>query len=105
MKINIIGRRMEVEESLKQLISKKLTKLDKYFRDDAVAYVTQSHEKNAERLELTVSSTGMLFRSEEIDSTFNNALDTAVDTIERQIRKNKTRLEKRLREGSLRFTD
>ena len=105
MKINIIGRRMEVEESLKQLISKKLTKLDKYFRDDAVAYVTLSHEKNAERLELTVSSTGMLFRSEEIDSTFNNALDTAVDTIERQIRKNKTRLEKRLREGSLRFTD
>ena len=104
MKINIIGRRMEVEESLKQLISKKLTKLDKYFRDDAVAYVTLSHEKNAERLELTVSSTGMLFRSEEIDSTFNNALDTAVDTIERQIRKNKTRLEKRLREGSLRFT-
>ena len=105
MKINIIGRRMEVEESLKQLISKKLTKLDKYFRDDAVAYVTLSHEKNAERLELTVSSTGMLFRSEEMDSTFNNALDTAVDTIERQIRKNKTRLEKRLREGSLRFAD
>ena len=105
MKINIIGRRMEVEESLKQLISKKLTKLDKYFRDDAVAYVTLSHEKNAERLELTVSSTGMLFRSEEMNSTFNNALDTAVDTIERQIRKNKTRLEKRLREGSLRFAD
>ena len=105
MKINIIGRRMEVEESLKQQISKKLTKLDKYFRDDAVAYVTLSHEKNAERLELTVSSTGMLFRSEEMDSTFNNALDTAVDTIERQIRKNKTRLEKRLREGPLRFAD
>lgn len=103
MKINIIGRRMEVEESLKQLISKKLTKLDKYFRDDAVAYVTLSHEKNAERLELTVSSTGMLFRSEETDSTFNNALDTAVDTIERQIRKNKTRLEKRLRADSLKY--
>lgn len=101
MKINIIGRRMEVEESLKQLISKKLAKLDKYFRDDAVAYVTLSHEKNAERLELTVSSTGMLFRSEETDSTFNNALDTAVDTIERQIRKNKTRLGKRLRADSL----
>lgn len=106
MKINIIGRRMEVEDSLKQLITKKLTKLDKYFKDDAVAYVTLSHEKNAERLELTVSSTGMLFRSEKTDLTFNNALDTAVDTIERQIRKNKTRLEKRLKAESLReFTD
>ena len=102
MKINIIGRRMEVDESLKALIDKKLAKLDKYFRDDAVAYVTMSHEKNAERLELTVSSGGTLFRAEERDETFNNALDTAMDVIERQIRKNKTRLEKRLREGAFR---
>ncbi len=102
MKINIIGRRMEVDESLKALIDKKLAKLDKYFRDDAVAYVTMSHEKNAERLELTVSSGGTLFRAEERDETFNNALDTAIDVIERQIRKNKTRLEKRLREGAFR---
>lgn len=102
MKINIIGRRMEVDESLKTLIDKKLAKLDKYFKDDAVAYVTMSREKNAERLELTVSSGGTLFRAEERDETFNNALDTAIDVIERQIRKNKTRLEKRLREGAFR---
>lgn len=105
MKINIIGRRMEVRESFKDTISKKLSKLDKYFRDDAVAYVTLSHEKNAERLELTVSSGGTLYRSEETDETFNNALDTAVDTIERQIRKNKTRLEKRLREGAFKAVE
>jgi len=105
MKINIIGRRMEVDESLKALIDKKLAKLDKYFKDDAVAYVTLSHEKNAERLELTVSSGGTLFRAEERDETFNNALDTAIDVIERQIRKNKTRLEKRLREGAFRTID
>ena len=102
MKINIIGRRMEVDESLKTLIDKKLAKLDKYFKDDAVAYVTMSREKNAERLELTVSSGGTLFRAEERDETFNNALDTAIDVIERQIRKNKTRLEKRLRVGAFR---
>ncbi len=102
MKINIIGRRMEVDESLKTLIDKKLAKLDKYFKDDAVAHVTLSREKNAERLELTVSSGGTLFRAEERDETFNNALDTVIDVIERQIRKNKTRLEKRLREGAFR---
>ena len=105
MKINIIGRRMDVEEGLKALIDKKLAKLDKYFKDDAVAYVTMSREKNAERLELTVSSGGTLFRSEERDETFNNALDTAIDVIERQIRKNKTRLEKRLREGAFRTVE
>lgn len=101
MKINIIGRRMEVEERLRERIFRKLEKFDRYFKDDAVAYVTLSHEKNAERLELTVSSNGTLYRSEERDATFANALDTAIDTIERQIRKNKTRLEKRLREGAL----
>ncbi len=102
MKINIVGRRMEVEDKIKELIQKKLSRLDKYFKDDATAYVTLSHEKNSERLELTVSSVGTLYRSEERDETFNNALDTALDTIERQIRKNKTRLEKRLREGAVR---
>ncbi len=105
MKINIIGRRMDVDESLKSLIDRKLAKLDKFFKDDAVAHVTLSREKNAERLELTVSSGGTLFRAEERDETFNNALDTVIDVIERQIRKNKTRLEKRLREGAFRTVE
>lgn len=105
MKINIIGRRMEVDEGLKSLLEKKLAKLDKYFRDDAVAYVTLTREKNAERLELTVSSGSTLFRAEERDDTFNNALDRAMDIIERQIRRNKTRLEKRLREGAFRTVE
>ena len=105
MKINIIGRRMEVDEGLKGLLEKKLAKLDKYFRDDAVAYVTLTREKNAERLELTVSSGSTLFRSEERDETFQNALDRAIDVIERQIRRNKTRLEKRLREGAFRTVE
>ena len=102
MTINIIGRKLNVRESFKELVEKKLEKLDKYFKDDAVAYVTMTKEKNGERLEITVTSGTMLFRAEECDETFNNSLDTAVDTIERQIRKNKTRLEKRLREGAFR---
>ncbi len=102
MTINIIGRKLNVRDSFKELVEKKLEKLDKYFKDDAVAHVTMTKEKNGERLEITVTSGTMLFRSEERDETFNNALDTAVDTIERQIRKNKTRLEKRLREGAFR---
>ena len=99
MKINIIGRKLNVRDSFKELVEKKLEKLDKFFKDDAVAYVTMSKEKNGERLEITVSSGAMLFRAEECDETFNNSLDRAVDTIERQIRKNKTRLRKKLREG------
>jgi putative sigma-54 modulation protein len=102
MTINIIGRKLNVRDSFKELVEKKLEKLDKYFKDDAVAHVTMTKEKNGERLEITVTSGTMLFRAEENGETFNNSLDTAVDTIERQIRKNKTRLEKRLREGAFR---
>lgn len=101
MKLNIIGRKMNVRESLKELVEKKLVKLDKYFKDDAEAFVSVSIEKTGERLELTVTSGSMLFRAEECEETFNNSLDKAIDTIERQIRKNKTRLEKRLRDGIL----
>lgn len=105
MTINIIGRKLNVRDGFKELVEKKLEKLDKYFKDDAVAHVTMTKEKNGERLEITVASGAMLFRAEECDETFNNSLDTAVDTIERQIRKNKTRLEKRLREGAFRVIE
>ena len=100
MKITTIGRQMEVPEDLKSLFDKKLAKFDKFFKDDAIAYVTLSRKRNMEILELTISSGGTLYRSEEENSTFNNALDCAIESIERQIRKNKTRLEKRLRDGA-----
>lgn len=100
MKITTVGRQVEVTDELKQLFDKKLAKFDKFFKDDAVAYITLKREHTFEVLELTISSGGTLYRSEEKNSTFNNALDEAIEAIERQIRKNKTRLEKRLREGA-----
>ena len=92
---------MEVTEDLKILFEKKLKKFDKFFNDDAAAYITLSRKRNLEVLELTISSAGTLFRSEKSSSTFNNALDEAIEAIDRQIRKNKTRLAKRLRDGAI----
>lgn len=100
MKITTIGRQMNVPEDLKELFEKKLRKFNKFFCDDAVAYITLSKKRNMEVLELTISSSGTLYRSEKESVTFNNALDEVIEAIERQIRKNKTRLEKRLREGA-----
>ena len=100
MKIITTGRQIEVSDKLKLLFTKKLAKFDKYFNDDAVAYITLRKDGKQERLELTISSSGTLYRSEETADSFQTALDSAIDTIERQIRKNKTRLEKRLREGA-----
>ena len=101
MKITTVGRKMEVPVDLKELFEKKLQKFDKFFKDEAEAVITLSKIKNKECLELMITANGTLFRSEESDSTFQNALDTAIDTIERQIRKNKTRLEKRFKGSSV----
>ena len=99
MKIKIVGRQMEVPKDFYELAEKKLSKYDKFFRDDATANVTLRKRKNLEILEVTISSGGMMFRGEEEDTTFQNALDEVMNSIERQLRKNKTKLGKRLREG------
>ena len=100
MKMTLVGRQISVPEDLKPIIEKKLSRFDKFFKDDAEAFVTLSKRHNKERLELTISCGGTLFRSEEEKNTFRDALDCSIDVIERQIRKNKTRLAKRLREGA-----
>lgn len=99
MKITTFGRQVEVTEDLKILFEKKLGKLDKFFHDGADCNVTLRERKNGRKvLEVTITSGSTLFRAETEEETFQNALDKAVATIERQIRKNKTRLAKRLRE-------
>lgn len=100
MKITIVGRQMNVWDEMKATIETKLSKLGKYFDDDCTASVTLSSTKKEKRLELTIVSGGTIFRSEIQDETFRSALDRAIDNIERQIRKNKTRLSKRLRCGA-----
>ena len=100
MKVTIVGRQMNVWDEMKSTIEAKLEKLDKYFSDECSATVTLSSRRNSKCLEITIVSSGTIFRSEVQDETFRNALDHAVYTIERQIRKNKTRLAKRLRSGA-----
>ena len=99
MKINIIGRQLNVYDDTKALIEEKLSKLDKFFGGEANATVTLSHKRNFCTLEVTIKASNTLFRSEVDADSFRDALDRSIDNIERQIRKNKTRLRKKLREG------
>jgi len=100
MKITVIGRHMNVYEEMKLLIEKKLKKLDKFFTGEGDATVTLSCKHNQKYIELTISAGGALFRSEVGADSFRDSLDDAVSNIERQIRKNKTKLAKRLRQGT-----
>ncbi len=99
MKINIIGRQLSVYEDTKQMITEKLSKLDKYFGEEGSATVTLSHKRNLSTLEITIKASNTLFRSEVDAESFRDAMDRSIDNIERQIRKNKTKLRKKLREG------
>lgn len=106
MVIHVIGRQMTVRDSLRETIERKLHRLDKFFDADTPAYVTCKARKGVKIIELTVNYNGTLFRSEEENETFQTALDRAMETFERQIRKNKTRLQKRVRpEGFPTLTD
>ena len=100
MKVTIVGRQMNVWDEMKSTIENKLKKLDKYFNDECSATATLSCKHNQKCLEITIVASGTFFRSEVEDETFKNALDKAVYLIERQIRKNKTRLERRLKSGA-----
>ncbi len=100
MKITVAGRKLNVRESLREHIEKKLSRFDKFFDERAEAKVVVFKEPNLECVELTINANGTVFRSEQKNTTFENALDRALDIIERSIRKNKTRLEKRLKSGA-----
>ena len=100
MKITFVGRQMSVRDSLKSMVEKKLAKFDRFFREDAEATVKFGYVRDLDRLEITISADGTLYRCEKEASTFEIALDECMDAIERQMRKNKTRLERRLREGA-----
>ena len=102
MKTTIIGRQMNVYDETKELIEKKLAKFDKYFKGEPEAYVTLRKVRESDRMEVTISSNGTLFRAEKTSPTFRIALDECIDSIERQLRKNKTRLQKKMR-GKIEF--
>ena len=97
MKINITGRRIDITAGLNDYTQRKLNKLDKYFGENAEANVTLSVQKDSQIVEVTIYFDGMIFRAEVANEDMYAAIDKAEDVLERQIRKQKTRLEKKLR--------
>ena len=97
MKINIIGRKITVTDKIKDYAEKKLGKMDKFFKDEPEARIVIGTIKDNEYVEASIYASGMIYRAEVIDVDVITAMDKIVDVIERQIRKNKTRLEKKIK--------
>ena len=100
MKFIITGRKIDVTDGLRERIHKKLGKLSKFFGEDVEIHVTLEVEKDRHKVEVTIPFKGIIYRGEEENHDMYNAIDRVVDVIERQIRKHKTRLEKRLKENA-----
>ena len=105
MKFQYSEKKVKLPANVHAYAEKKVMKLARYFEEDAEALVTFSVEKNRNKVELTVHGAGTWFRSSESTSDMFASIDAAVGTIEGQIRKNKTRLEKKMRGGAFAITD
>ena len=101
MKITYTARKVNLRDNFKERVEKKLSKFNKLFSEDATANVVVTLEKNRQTVEITVRDKGMVYRAESTMPEMNDALDKTVDILMRQIRKNKTKLEKRVKSGSL----
>ncbi len=96
MKTTVTGRSVTITEDQKLLFAKKMSRFDRLFEEASATAVLRKAGRDI-TVEVTITAGGMLFRSEVDDASWQTALDRAIDHIERQIRKNKTRLAKRLR--------
>ncbi len=101
MKITYTARKVTLRDNFKERVEKKLAKFDKLFSDDATANVVVTLEKNRQTVEITIRDTNMVYRAESTMPEMNDALEKVIDILMRQIRKNKTRLEKRIKSGKL----
>ena len=100
MKFQYSEKKVKLHGNVHAYAEKKVMKLARYFEDTAEALVTFSVEKNRNKVELTVHGAGTWFRASESTSDMFASIDAAVGTIEGQIRKNKTRLARRLRQDA-----
>ncbi|MGN0486634.1 MAG: ribosome hibernation-promoting factor, HPF/YfiA family [Acutalibacteraceae bacterium] len=100
MKITVVGRKCTPRDSFKDRAEKRLKKVEKFFGGEAEAKVTATVEKNEQTVEVTIFHDGMIFRSQERAENMNDALDKCADSLVRQIRKNKTKVGKKLRQAA-----
>ena len=100
MRFTFVEKKVKASDSLRSYCEKKIGKLDRFFRTESEAFVTFSIERGRHIAEVTIKNNGMYYRVTEQTGDMYASIDSAVASIERQIRKNKTRLAKRLRDGA-----
>ena len=100
MEINVRGTKVEITDSMRNYVSEKLGKLDKYISLDGVrASVLVKVRNYSQKVEVTIPLKTLILRAEAEEQDFYSAVDMVINKLERQIRKNKTKLQKREKKG------
>lgn len=94
MKISFVEKKYKISNRFKDIITEKLAKLDKYFGDDATARVVCSQQNKLEKLEVTISNKGLLYRAEVSGLNNYENIDLALPKIEKQIVRNREKVTK-----------
>lgn len=104
MRVTVIGKNINVTPSLKEIVEKKISKLDRYFEPGVSARATLTVQKNSQIFEVTIPFNGVVLRCEESTDDMYKSIDLVETKLERQIRKQRTKLQRRNNE-SLRFNN
>ena len=100
MKFTITEKKVQITDELREFAEKKIGKLDRFFKTESEAFITFSAERGRYTAEVTINNNSMFYRVTETTGDMKASIDSAVAAIERQVRKHKTKLEKRLRDGA-----
>ena len=105
MKITLKGKNIEITEAIEEKVSEKLSKLDKYFivSENVEAKVLVRTYPYGQKIEVTIPTEYVLLRAEVVDQDLYNAIDLVIDKLEGQIRKYKTRLNRKSKDNKLAF--
>ena len=105
MKITLRGKNIEITEAIEEKVSEKLSKLDKYFivSENVEAKVLVRTYPYGQKIEATIPTEYVLLRAEVVDQDLYNAIDLVIDKLEGQIRKYKTRLNRKSKDNKLAF--
>ena len=105
MKITLRGKNIDITEAIEEKVSEKLSKLDKYFivSENVEAKVLVRTYPYGQKIEVTIPTEYVLLRAEVVDQDLYNAIDLVIDKLEGQIRKYKTRLNRKSKDNKLAF--
>ena len=105
MKITLRGKNIEITEAIEEKVSEKLSKLDKYFivSENVEAKVLVRTYPYGQKIEVTIPTEYVLLRAEVVDQDLYNAIDLVIDKLEGEIRKYKTRLNRKSKDNKLAF--